>query len=419
MKRASVICSRYLAVVAAAVAMMAAASLHAAAKAGKFDWPQWRGPDRNSITAETGWQTRWPADGPKVKWSVDVGGGYSSVAVRAGRVYTMGNDGSKDTVWCLNEATGAVVWKKSYPERRGQYPGPRATPTVEGDLVYTVSRQGLAKCYKADSGEQVWSTNIPAKIGAKVPGWGIAGSPLVLGDRVIYSAGTAGVALNKADGSLLWQTGTGKSSYASPVRYNMDGKETVLVFAARALYCVAIADGERLWSVPWKTAYDVNAPDPVVVAPNTIFICSGYRAGSALIKVTGGKPEIVWRKKDMSSHFPSPILYKGHLYGCHGNVGSGRLQCMNAATGEVKWSGPRIGMASPILAVDKLIVQGDRGRLVVADASPAGYKAIAEARLPMGQCWSIPVLANGQIYCRSSGAGSDDPGKLICLDVSR
>lgn len=392
------------------------AVLGTAAPAGG-DWPQWRGPGRDGVSPETGWLAKWPQSGPSQLWKVKIGYGYSSVAVAGGRVYAMGNDGRRDTVWCLDAATGRVVWRKSYPCRKGGYPGPRATPTVDGKVVYTISRQAQVFCFDAATGKVLWSKDLTRELKVRTPTWGFAGSPLVMGKLLVVNVGTAGVALEKTTGRVVWSTGAGKAGYASPVAFKMDGRETVLIFSARALNCLDVRTGKLLWSLPWKTSYDINAADPIVVG-NRIFISNGYGPGScALVKVENGKPSIVWRNKEMKNHFSTCVIYKGYIYGAHG-TGHVVLRCLSLDTGEVKWTSPRLRMASLILADGKLIVQADAGRLLVVEATAEAYRPIAQATVLRGQCWTIPVLAGGRIYCRNSGKKTGK-GELVCLDVRK
>ncbi len=402
----------------AAVGVVALAAVTAGEPAKKKavnDWPQWRGPNRNGISAETGWLAKWPEKGPKRLWKVNIGAGYSSVAVSKGRLYTMGNRKNTDIVWCLNAATGKELWKQSYPCRNVEHAGPRATPTVEGDVVYTISQRGHVCCFKAAKGEEVWSKNLARELKVRLPKWGFAGSALVEGKLLIVNIGTAGAALDKATGKVVWKTGTGRSGYASPVAFDMDGRRCVLIFGATALFCVDVKTGARLWSVPWKTEYNVNAADPIVVG-NKIFISSGYGVGCALLEVKEGKPNILWRNRNMKNHFSNCVLLKGHLYGSDGNVEQARttLKCMDFATGKVKWTRRGMKMTSLMAADGKLLVLAELGLLLVAEASPEGFNPISRTQALTGErCWTVPVLAGGRIYCRNNMRG-----ELVCLDVS-
>jgi len=380
------------------------------------DWHQWRGPERNSVSAETAWLDTWPGGKPKVEWEANIGSGFSTVAIAKGRLYTMGNTGGKDTVWCLNAATGEKIWHKSYPCKAGQYLGPRSTPTVDGDYVHTISRQGDVYCRRAENGDVVWSKNIAKEIKAKLPSWGVAGSPLVVGDIVIYNVGTAGVGLNKKSGELIWQTGNAKSGYSSPVPFTAGGKRSVLIFAAKGLVCLDPANGQQLWTHPWRTRHDVSAADPVALG-NKIFISSGYGAGCAMVEVTGRKPKELWRNRTLASHFSTAVVHEGMIYGVHGNTGRGRTRsiiCLDPNKGRPKWTRNIPGMASLMLADGKLIVMIDGGTLAVIKAAPDGFQRISQAKVLSGQCWTMPVLAGGRIYCRNN-----TKGKLICLDVRK
>lgn len=372
------------------------------------DWPRWRGPNGNGISNETGWSTNWPPGGPKVLWRASVGVGFSCVVVTGGRAYTMGGANDRDTVYCFDAETGKVLWKQSYDCRTAfdTHPGPRATPTIVGDRLYTFSGEGHLNCYDAATGTRKWSK----KVQERPPTWAFASSPIIHGDLVVVNAGRAGMAFNKMTGEQVWTTGRGMAGYASAVPYQKDGKMTLLIFAGRSLFAVDPKGGSVAWSFPWQTAYDVNAADPVI-AGDRIFISTGYRTGCALLSVEAGKPNQLWRNTDMKNHINSTVLWKGGLYGFHDST----LRCLDLKTGEVKWSKGGYGKGSLMLADGKLIVLGQRGKLAVAQASMEGFTELAEAKVLTVRggrvCWTSPVLANGRIYCRQSG------GDVVCLDV--
>src|SRR5581483_9513255 len=174
------------------------------------DWFRWRGPDLNGISKETGWLAKWPDEGPKQLWKASVGTGFSSMSVSHGHLYTMGNDGKDtDTVFCFDAVTGADVWKYSYPcalDPKFYEGGTSSTPIVDGDRVYTLSRKGDLFCLNAANGHVVWSKNVHSDFGNEIPTWGFAGSPLVEGDLLILNVGTAGTALDKKTGKVIWHS---------------------------------------------------------------------------------------------------------------------------------------------------------------------------------------------------------------------
>ncbi len=380
------------------------------------DWFRWRGPDLNGISRETGWLAKWPDEGPKRLWKASVGTGFSSVSVSRGHLYTMGNDGKDtDTVYCFDAVTGAQLWKHPYLcllDPKFYEGGTSATPTVDGDHVYTLSRKGDLFCFNAADGRVVWSKNVHGDLGNDIPTWGFAGSPLVEGDLLILNVGAAGTALDKNTGKVVWHSDTGASGYATPVPFDSGGERTIAIMASEAIDAVKPSDGALIWSFPWKTLYDVNAADPIISA-GKMFISSGYGHGSALLDISGNKPAVLWQNKNFRNHINSSVFWQGYLYGVD-DVSNSKyeLKCLAWDTGEVKWSEPKFGKGSLIIADGKIIGLGDKGELMVAEASPKEFKPISRAQVLGGKSWTTPVLSNGRIYCRNA------KGDLVCLDVS-
>lgn len=374
------------------------------------DWPQWRGPELNGISKETGWSVQWPAGGPKVLWKAKVGTGFSSFAVAKGRVYTMGNTADTDMVTCFKADTGDVIWKHSYPqplEPKNYEGGPNATPTVDGDRVYACSKDAELFCLDAAKGTVIWSKKLAEELGTKKPTWAYASSVLVEGDLLLLNVGSAGTALNKQDGKVVWSNGKDVANYSTPVPFDANGKRAIALFTKDHIAGLLVADGKELWRFPWKTDYDINAADPII-SGNEVFISSGYNHGAALLRITDGKLEKVWQNKNMRNHFNSCVLWQEHLYG----VDEKELRCIVWKTGEVKWGDPKFGKGSLMMADGKLIGLGERGGLLIAEATPKEYKPLARAQVIGGKCWTAPVLANGRVYCRNAA------GDVVCLDVS-
>ncbi len=381
--------------------------------AAPFDWPAWRGPDRTGVSEESDWKV-WSAGGPKEAWRKKVGIGFSSVSVANGKVYTLGNTGGTDTVWCLDAQTGRKIWSYSYPCRLGSHPGPRMTPTVDGDLVYTMSREGDIFCFDAQSGKVKWKANAKEDFGAKQSRykWGFACSPLVYGDILLFDLGRV-VALNKKTGKVLWMTGDDIAGFSSPIVFRHGGSEYTTSFNAFGLVVVDLRTHKEVARFPWKTAWLVNAVTPIY-HDGYIFISSGYGKGCALLRLTEKGLEPIYQNKQMRNHVNNSVLYEGYLYGFDGQQGSrGRLVCMEFATGKVAWRQDGLRVGSLMIAGGKIIAMLDRGELLIAEASPKAYREIARANVLSGQCWTYPVLSNGRIYCRSN-----KEGELVCIDVS-
>jgi outer membrane protein assembly factor BamB len=275
-----------------------------------------------------------------------------------------------------------------------------------------LSRKGDLFCLDAAKGSVIWTKNVHTDFGAEIPTWGFAGSPLVEGDLLILDVGSAGLGLNKKTGEVVWHSGTSVPGYSSPLIFNRNGERLVAISASATVEAFKPADGKSVWSFPWQTMYDMNAADPVI-SDGKMFISSGYDHGCALVDISQDKPTVIWQSKNLRTHINSAILWQGYLYGVD-DVSNSKyeLKCLDWKTGEVKWAEPKFGKGSLIIADGKIIGLGDKGELMVAEASPSGFKPISHAQVLGGKCWTMPVLANGRIYCRNA------KGDLICLDVS-
>lgn len=380
------------------------------------DWPRWRGPQLNGISDETGWLDRWPKDGPPTAWRASVGNGFSTVSVKQGRLYTMGHKDGKDIVSCLDAVTGKPLWNHAYAAELGDLNfegGPTATPAIHGEHVYTLSRWGDLFCFEAASGKVRWSKNIVKELDAPVPAWGLSGSPLIHDQLLLLSIGRAGLALDKDFGKIVWKSATEEPGYATPMPFQRGGDRYALFSSGNAFTAVNLKTGQSLWSVRWITRYGVNAADPIV-AGDHIFLSSGYGKGAMLLKLGDGPPTEVWRNKNLRNQFNSSVFLDGFLYGIDGDTTEHAvLRCVDFKTGAVRWTKEGIGSGSLMAADGKLLVLSDEGELLIAPASPEAFTPSARAKVLDGKCWTVPVLANGRIYCRNAA------GELVCLDVRK
>lgn len=380
------------------------------------DWPNFRGPNWNGISTETRWDPTalgedLRAEPPKIEWTAEVGKGYTSVAIRGRALYTIGNDRDVDTVYCIDSRRGRVRWEYSYDCRQGNYPGPRATPTIDGDMLYTVSQVGHVFCFDASDGTVLWQRHLVADFGLNPPEWGFAGSARIDGNLVILNAGKHGIALNKGDGGLVWSSGPGQSAYATPVLFDHEGTRYAAIFAGPGLYIVDVATGDEAAFFRWRTQQGINIADPVIHG-DSIFISSAYNVGGALVKFTGTRLVEVWRNREMHNHFSSCVYLDGYLYGFDHdqNRRFGFLKCLEWDSGRLIWE-ERLGVGSITVADDKMISLTGSGEIRIVPATPEGYSVLSEASLPRSIYWTAPILADGRLYIRNL------KGDLFCIEM--
>jgi outer membrane protein assembly factor BamB len=367
-----------------------------------LDWPQWRGVHQDGISRDANWFAGWPAH-PKPAWSAQIGVGFSSVAVVQGRVFTIGNKDDVDVVSCLDAETGRLIWAHSYPcplEPRFYEGGPSSTPTVHDGRVYTFSKKGHLFALAADDGNVLWFRNLGEELQLELPEWGLAGSPLVHDELIILNAGGAGTAVHKDTGEIVWTSSPARSGYATPVRFEFQGRPAVAIFSAKALVAVNPTTGQLLWEHPWESPRDINAADPII-SGDKIFISS--ESGSALLRMREDGVTVVWNHRDiMRNYFNPAVLIDGHLYGIDGTTHRPTtLTCLDLHTGEVRWSQPNFGSGALMAAGEQLIIL-DRGELIIVEASPHRFTSLARAQVLGGKCWTVPVLAGGGIYGRNA-----------------
>ena len=389
-------------------------------KKTKNDWPQWRGPNRDGISKETGILKTWPEGGPKVLWSAPSGDGYSGMSVTNGKLYSMygRRQGSDAIAICLDAASGEELWRfrmgSKFTNSFGH--GPRATPTVDGNLVFVLSGKGKLFALNATKGTEVWGHDLHKEYGGKIPTWGVSTSPLVEGNMLIVDVGGKNghglVAFNKKDGKVIWKSNSGIPGYSAPIAVTVNGTRQILSFAGKALVSVSPEDGKQYWRYPWVTNYDVNAATPIFIKPDKVFISSGYNRGAAVLKMKAVKGTVeveeLWKSRAMRNQFSSSVLIGDHLYG----FDEGTLRCLNVNTHESKWAKRGFGKGSLMYADGHLIVLSEKGLLVLVEATPEAFVQKASAQVLKGRCWTVPTLVNGMLYVRNQK-------DLLCLDLSQ
>ncbi|MDA0657587.1 MAG: PQQ-binding-like beta-propeller repeat protein [Planctomycetota bacterium] len=385
------------------------------APAPRPSWPNWLGPDHDGVSHETGWQTTWPETGLPIRWTAEVGIGFSSVSIANGSLYTMGHRDGNEIVHCLDTDTGTPRWVQTYPGilvdnlHEG---GPGATPTIEGEFVYTVGREGQLHCWDSTTGKPIWSRRLQEDLGVLMPEWGFSSSPYILQNQLILEAGCV-VSYDKRTGEIHWKTEPHAAGYGSVCAFTYNSRTCLATLDCDGLRVLNASDGTQVAFTAWESRFGTNSTTPIVEG-DKVFVSTGYDIGCGLLRLSTDGLELVYKNRKMRNHFNNSILLRGHLYGFDGNSNRGRvvqLTCMDFETGEIKWQQRGFGCGSLMIADEKLLVLSEDGTLVLANASPQGFEELARSPFLDGRCWTVPVLLDGRIYGRNAA------GKLVCADV--
>jgi outer membrane protein assembly factor BamB len=386
--------------------------------ASAFDWPQWQGPDRTGLSKETGLLPQWPPAGPPLLWSIaGLGAGYGSMAIQGDRIFVQGSKSagergapSQSVIYALNRADGKGVWSKALGAagNNDRGPGPRGTPTLDGDRVYVLTEHGDLACLKTD-GTAVWQRNILSDFGGRQIPWLISESPLVDGNNLIVTPGgpKAGiVALDKMSGKTVWtsQELSDEAGYASPVAADVQGVRVIMTLTSRAGVGVRASDGKLMWRHPTVANDTANVATPIF-HDNKVFYTSNYGTGAALLGLTAQAGEVkaqqIYFTREMQNHHGGLVLVDGYLYGFHNSI----LTCLEFATGKTQWRDRSVGKGTLVYADGHLYIQSEDNVIGLAEANPSAYKEkgrfkIADQGLPS---WAHPVVSGGKLYIRDQG----------------
>jgi outer membrane protein assembly factor BamB len=379
---------------------------------GPSDWPQWRGPERNGMSKDSGLIKQWPSSGPQRAWSISgLGEGYGSLAIKGDRIFVQGTRGGASVVFCLNRADGKTVWSAALGAKvnQGEGNGPRSTPTVDGNRIYVLTENGDLACLNAHNGVPVWRKNILREFGGSNPGWLISESPLIDGDRVIVTPGGSGagmVALDKVTGKEVWRAKdlSDGPGYSSAIAADVGGVRTIMNFTSRAAVGVRASDGKLMWRHSSPANRTANCATPVF-ADNKVFFTSEYGTGAALLGLNAQNGEVkaqeLYFTREMKNHHGGVVLVNGYLYGFSSSI----LTCLEFATGKKMWANRSVGKGSLAYADGMLYLLSEDDVVGLAEANPNAYVEKGRFSIPdQGQkSWAHPVVAGGRLYVRNQG----------------
>ncbi|HVX59203.1 MAG TPA: PQQ-binding-like beta-propeller repeat protein [Pirellulales bacterium] len=411
---------RLLFAAVAVMALLGADSRRIVSSSG--DWPAWRGPLRNGLSQETGLLKAWPEEGPQLLWKASgLGEGYATPSISGKLIYEMGNREGQEWVYALDRTKrGEQVWATAIgPVRHGGggYPGPRSTPTVDGDRIYALGLNGDLLCCNASTGEIAWRRDLVGEFGGKVGGWGYSESVLVDGPWVICTPGgpqATILALQKKNGKPVWEAKVGDvADYSSIIKVEISRVPQYVQFTKQGVIAVSAKNGEFLWRYDAPANGTANASTPLF-ADGDVFASSGYGTGGGLVRVKRRgrqfQAEEVYFTKQMKNHHGGMLLIDGYLYG---SDDPGVLTCLDYKTGELQWKDRSCGKCSLTYADGMLFCRSERGPVSLVKAAPEKFELLGRFDQPDRSAkpsWPHPVVADGRLYLR-------DQDVLFCYDV--
>lgn len=366
-------------------------------------WPGFRGPKRDGIARGVKIDTDWSGKPPVQLWRRPVGPGWSSFAVNGDLVYTQEQRGENEIVSCYKASTGQPVWTHQDAARffeANAGAGPRATPTLSNGRVYTFGATGIFNALDANNGSVLWSRNVAKETGIEIPFWGFAGSPLVTGDLVIIAVSGQLVAYDAATGNRRWLGPAGGGSYSSPQLVTIDGVAQVLLVNGSGVTSVSVADGKPLWEHKWSSNFMVQ---PALTPEGDILLTSqenGTRRIGVSRNASGWNVTERWTSNTLKPYFNDFVIHKGYAFGFDGRI----LSCIDLKNGERKWKGGRYGNGQLVLLPDQdlLLVLSEEGELALVGATPDQFTERAKITAIQGKTWNHPVLVGDLLLVRNA-----------------
>ncbi len=385
------------------------------------DWPDFRGLDRLGVVSAQ-WgdaDPDWQASAPEMIWKIPIGLGWGSVSVVDTALFTMEQRGSKEALVAYSLEDGHEIWSVSHEVRFSEQmggDGPRTTPVYHQGIVYAFGATGWLSAHEASNGETIWSKNILKENGASNLMWGMSSTPVIYQDRLIAAPGGPEgeqvQAYRLEDGEVLWKSGSGNASYASPVIRNVGSKDWALVFQAEGLYALDPENGAVGWSFPWSNNPNINAAVPFV-NENEVLISCGYGVGSVLFEVQARGEEAEWVTEEiwssirLKSKFNDFIVHDGGIYG----LDEGRITCLDLDSGRRLWKGDNYGYGQMLQIEDRLLILAESGEVALVALDPEEFKEITRFQAIEGKTWNHPAVAQGKLIVRNDR-------EMACFDLN-
>jgi len=386
---------------------------------GLADCPRFLGEAGNGVVPDPGLAPDWESNPPEELWRVRVGVGWSAFAVSGRWAVTQEQREEAELVTCYDVLTGELLWahreETRFEEAMGG-PGPRATPTIRDGMVYAMGATGLLHALDLETGKARWRTDLRATQDLRLQEWGFAASPLVVDDLVIVTGGRAKEAADgspvvfayeRDSGSLRWRYGPGPAAYSSPRLLEINGDPQVVVILGEAVVGLSPGAGEEQWRFPWPGTFP-KVSQPIQVAPDQLLVTSSYGMQSHLLRIEGARVEAVWTGHQMKTKFSSPVVKDGYAYG----LDEGKLICMEVATGDRVWKGARYGYGQNLLVGPFLMIQAERGDVVLTRPEPERHVELARISPLTHKTWNAPCLAGRFLLVRNDR-------EAVCLRLPR
>lgn len=388
------------------------------------DWPEFRGRNRDDLVSGETLRTDFDARPPKQLWKQPIGLGWGTFSVVGNRAFTSEQRGLQELVVCYEISSGREVWTHNDDVRFESVQGgngPRATPTIHGDRLFSMGATGVLNCLESGAGKKIWARNILEDAGSTNLPWGQAGSPLIVDDLVIVTPGSndepskskksAVIAYRHTTGEKVWSSGDRYGSYASPQLVTLHGEPQVLIFDGVGLMSLAPKTGDLLWQFEWSNTPQINAAQPLLLDESTVLIGSGYNLGAACLVVKNSMPmtwsvNSKWTSKQFKLKFNSAVRLGDFVYG----LDEGLLTCVSLTDGQRRWKQGRYGYGQMQLVGEMLLILTEDGDVVLVPATPERPREVARFHAIDGKCWNHPVLNRGRLLLRNSD-------EAACFDV--